>query len=92
MFSRSWIIALGDSGTVLWFILYWFCHATGQAVRMIPVDVALLNAMFPFLVDVTADTLSLSIGNKRIYPFKVLQVGLFQATHHMPSAVPPCHN
>jgi hypothetical protein len=73
MFSRSWSIALGDSGMVLWFMLYWFCHAVGQVARMIPVDVASLNAMFPFLLEATADTLSLSVGKRGIYPFKVLQ-------------------
>ena len=64
MFSRSWTIALGDSETVLLFILYWFRHAMRQVAMMIPAAVALLNAMFLFLVEATADALYLSIDNK----------------------------
>ena len=73
MFSRSWSMAFGDSGAVLWFILYWFCHSVGQLARMIPADVASLNAIFSFLVEETAYMLSLSIGNMVIYPFIVSQ-------------------
>jgi hypothetical protein len=58
---------------ILWFILYWFRHAVGQVARMIPADVASLNAMFPFLVEATADAMSLSVGRKEIYTFIVSQ-------------------
>jgi hypothetical protein len=47
MFYRSGIIALGDSGTVLWIRLYWFLHAIGQVAILIPASVVLLK--IPFL-------------------------------------------
>jgi hypothetical protein len=73
MISRSWSIALTDSGTVLWFISYWFLHSVRHVARMIPAAVASLNGMFPFLVEATTYALSLSVSNMVMYLFRVPQ-------------------
>ena len=73
MFSRSWSIAFGDLGTVLWFISYWFLHVIGQVAKMIAARVGLLKAIFSFLVGDTANMLLLSIDMRVMYPFMVSQ-------------------
>ena len=58
---------------VPWFISYWFLHSVGQVARMIPAAMVSLNGMLPFLVEATAGALSLSIGSRAIYLFRVSQ-------------------
>jgi hypothetical protein len=69
IFSRSWSITRGNSGTVLCIRLYWFLHATGRCDKMILARVASVNETLPISVVATAKRLFLMIGRIPKYLF-----------------------
>jgi hypothetical protein len=62
IFSRSGSNVCGNSGTVRWDRLYWFCHIIGTDASMIAARSASLKGAFPFFVVVIAFGLSFNMA------------------------------